>query len=279
MKWRSHLSTRTLIFKYGYGFNIACSSLNQSNESALFGVHYALGVDAHTNENFRRLKLVMLQIRRAALLQNRPRISIVRESRLAAAVDAISMGIVLVDRDATVVHVNLAAKRLLTKERGVSITDRRVRIAQPNRDRELERIILKTTRQHPVSGGAAGEISIDSATSSPCLNILVFAVPLRVTLEDALGAILIVSDPQSRVSSTSLDFIRALFDFTSAESQLVLALSNGETLASYAKRTGKSIETVRDQLKSTMGKMGVNSKSELVRLTPNTVGPLLEIDK
>ncbi|MCZ7599576.1 MAG: hypothetical protein M5U09_20075 [Gammaproteobacteria bacterium] len=106
------------IFKYGYGLNIACAALNEPNESALFGVHYPFGVDPYTTENFRRLELVMPHISRAARLRNRLRISLDREHRLAAAIDKISLGIVLLDRKGEVVQVNAAGERLLAEARG-----------------------------------------------------------------------------------------------------------------------------------------------------------------
>lgn len=267
------------IFKYGYGLNIACAALNEPNESALFGVHYPFGVDPYTTENFRRLELVMPHISRAARLRNRLRISLDREHRLAAAIDKISLGIVLLDRKGEVVQVNAAGERLLAEARGMSIVHRQVRIEQPDLHRAMEQLVLTTIRQNPVEGGSGGAISIGSPASSPALSIHVFPVPHRASREESLGAIVVLSDSHSRIPSTAHDVVRTILELTSAEAQLTIALANGESIASYARRTSRSVETVRSQLKRTMQKTNVSRQSDLVRLTLNSVGFLVDNDE
>ena len=261
-----------LLFKHGYGLFIGCNSLTRAGESALFGVHYGRGVDGYRKEHFRRLQLVMPHIRRAARLQNRIRTTGAKASRLAAAIDAVSSGIVLLDCNGEVVHCNLAAERLLSLNRGVRLRRRRVEIAQASLDRTLQRAIFEAIKRDPVSRGAGDAVSIDGETPTEALSLIVFPLPLRLSLEDCIGAIIVISEPFSRVPPAADVIVRAIFDLTPAEAQLAIALANGETVNSYAKRTGRSIETVRGQLKTIMGKTGVKRQSALVRLILNTLG-------
>lgn len=260
--------------KNGYGLFIGCSSLNRRDESALFGIHYARGVDAYRKEHFRRLQLVMPHVRRAAQLQNGLKTSIAKEARMAAVIDTISSGLVLLDRNRKIVHLNLAAERLLTKKTGAFITNQRVRLVQPDLDRRLQRITFDAIRRHVDTRDGGSALLVRSEHSSYPLSIVVFPLPLRVCLEDSVGAILVITEPFARVPTIALDIIMAVFGLTAAEARLAMALANGETVKSYARRIGRSVETVRDQLKTTMAKTGANRQAGLVRLVLNTIGSL-----
>jgi DNA-binding CsgD family transcriptional regulator len=58
--------------------------------------------------------------------------------------------------------------------------------------------------------------------------------------------------------------IAALFGLTPAEARLAAALSGGDTVSQAAGRYGVSVGTVRAQLKSIFGKMGVNRQQDLI---------------
>jgi pimeloyl-ACP methyl ester carboxylesterase/DNA-binding CsgD family transcriptional regulator len=67
------------------------------------------------------------------------------------------------------------------------------------------------------------------------------------------------------------DMLRGAFDLTPAEAEVMQALAEGQGLAEIAMARGRSIETVRAQLKAIMSKTETRSQSELVRLTLSTM--------
>ncbi len=67
------------------------------------------------------------------------------------------------------------------------------------------------------------------------------------------------------------DMLRGAFDLTPAEAEVMQALAEGQGLAEIATARGRSIETVRAQLKAIMSKTETRSQSELVRLTLSTM--------
>lgn len=268
-----------LLFKNGYGLFIGCSALNRGEESALFGIHYARDAEAYHDEHFKRLKLVIPHIRRAAQLQTRLNASIARESQLTDVIDRMSSGIVLLDHNAEVVHLNQAAERLVARPNSVSIKNRKVTLTQPHLERELERMVLETIRRAPPAGGAGGAIRIESESPGLPVSIIVFPLPRRVSHEDSLGAILVISEPFARVPSAALEILRALVGLTPAEAKTAIALANGESVDSYAKRTGRSTATVRDQLKSAMSKAGVKRQTALVCLILGMVASLADVER
>jgi DNA-binding NarL/FixJ family response regulator len=61
-----------------------------------------------------------------------------------------------------------------------------------------------------------------------------------------------------------------LFHFTRAESGVASALVNGLSVEQIAERHQVSRETVRSQLKSIFGKLGVSKQQDVVRLLLNS---------
>ena len=61
-------------------------------------------------------------------------------------------------------------------------------------------------------------------------------------------------------------WVRTAFNLTTAEVEVLRNLVDGGSLQTFAKETGKSIETVRSQLKSIQRKTDTRSQTELVRL-------------
>ncbi|WP_373353695.1 helix-turn-helix transcriptional regulator [Pseudoroseicyclus sp. CXY001] len=63
------------------------------------------------------------------------------------------------------------------------------------------------------------------------------------------------------------ELLRETFDLTGAETEVMRALAEGTSLTDIASARGRSVETVRAQLKSVMGKTETSSQIELMRLT------------
>lgn len=67
------------------------------------------------------------------------------------------------------------------------------------------------------------------------------------------------------------DLLRNAFDLTPAETDVVRALAEGQAITQIAEARGRSVETVRAQVKAIMGKTETRSQTELVRLTLSTM--------
>jgi len=87
---------------------------------------------------------------------------------------------------------------------------------------------------------------------------------------DAAPYILVLSSDMGWPAGFT-EMLKAAFDFTPAETEVVRALTEGGTLAQVAEQRGRSIDTIRAQLKSIMAKTETRSQTELVRLTLSTM--------
>lgn len=76
----------------------------------------------------------------------------------------------------------------------------------------------------------------------------------------------------------SADLIAGLFDLTPSEARITRAVAGGLTLEVAAREFGVSGETVRSQLKTAMGKMGVGRQVDLVRLVLGAALPVGRVE-
>ncbi|MEO7222249.1 MAG: helix-turn-helix transcriptional regulator, partial [Devosia sp.] len=92
-------------------------------------------------------------------------------------------------------------------------------------------------------------------------------VPLRRLALDIFGntaAILVLSEPTAEQNDGSL--LLSVFDLTSAEVDVAHAISAGQTVKEISRSRGRSVATVRNQLRSVMEKTGSRRQVDLVLL-------------
>jgi DNA-binding CsgD family transcriptional regulator len=92
-------------------------------------------------------------------------------------------------------------------------------------------------------------------------------VPIRRSGADIFGnsaAIAVLSLPKVGMPSATL--IQSLFDLTPAEIGVARALAEGKTVAQIASESGRSTNTLRNQVQSVMSKTGCTRQAELIIL-------------
>jgi DNA-binding CsgD family transcriptional regulator len=102
---------------------------------------------------------------------------------------------------------------------------------------------------------------------------VVQVVPIRRTAHDIFGntaAIVVLSEPKVGIADATL--LHSLFDLTPAELAVAQAVAAGSTVTQIALNTGRSVVTVRNQLKSAMSKTGSRRQVELVVLMQQLTG-------
>lgn len=100
-------------------------------------------------------------------------------------------------------------------------------------------------------------------------RLIVFHLRL-VSSDDAAPYVLVISS-EVHWPEGFTEMLRAAFDLTPVEAEVVRALTEGQTLQQIADTRNRSVDTIRAQLKSVMGKTETRSQTELVRLTLSTM--------
>lgn len=115
---------------------------------------------------------------------------------------------------------------------------------------------------------AKGQRSIPiRAALGGVITAVVQVLPIRRAAHDIFGntsAIVILSELKGQTASATL--IHSLFDLTPAEIAVAQSIAAGLSVAQIAATTGRSVDTIRTQLKSAMLKTGSNRQIELALL-------------
>ena len=98
-------------------------------------------------------------------------------------------------------------------------------------------------------------------------------VPIRRSGADIFGssaAIAVLSQPKAGMPSATL--VQSLFDLTPTEIAIARALAEGKTAAQIATESFRSINTVRNQVRSIMSKTGCTRQTELIIMMRQLAG-------
>jgi DNA-binding CsgD family transcriptional regulator len=101
-------------------------------------------------------------------------------------------------------------------------------------------------------------------------------IPIRRSAHDVFGscsAIVVLSE--ARLEGREATLVQSLFDLTAAELSIANDIAAGLTAKQIALRTGRSINTVRNQLAAILHKTGCSRQSELVILMNQLSGRLV----
>lgn len=120
-----------------------------------------------------------------------------------------------------------------------------------------------------IKGNGSDRTAILRAQTGPDGRIGLFHLRL-VRPDDAPPYVLVVSSELHWPEGFD-DLLRSAFEFTEAETDIVRGLTEGRSLAEVAEARGRSLATLRTQLKSVMAKTETRSQAELVRLTLSTL--------
>jgi len=166
----------------------------------------------------------------------------------------------VVDRNLTVIGVNTAAARTLGITRGARAQD----IALG----EGEGAVVAAQIARMLAGNRDAPAMLRSRSAR---SDRVIVLHLRVVRPQGAPAFVIAVTSEVGWPDGFSDMLRNAFELTGAEVEVMRALAEGGQIAEIAADRGRSIDTVRAQLKSIMAKTETRSQTELVRLTLSTM--------
>ncbi len=218
-----------------------------------------------TRAELEQFDLLVPHWQRAA--QMRQRLVALRTSQelLSSSLDAIAMPALLFDEAGLIVHKNAAAETLLRNDRSLRDLNGRLVATSPDTTRELQLQISNAVRTH--REGRVSETSIVAVRRPGQLSLTTTILPLRGGQDRSLlcGALMFVFDPE-RTPAPSAELVRKLFALTAAEAELAVALCGGQSAEEIAIARGRSLSTVRSQLRSLFAKTGTKRQSDLIGL-------------
>jgi len=191
-----------------------------------------------------------------------------REKRtLAESLDAVATATAIVTRDLRVLHVNTAATQLIGNGKGLRLVGGKLIATRPADHTALEAVTRRADGAREGIEQPPSTIVIHNAQHEPVLvRAHALARSSFVAAADNTGQVVLILTAARQQHDPGLDALLGSFGLTSAEQRVVRHLLQGSRLSNVARSLDVSIETVRSQLKSAYGKIGVQRQSDLVRL-------------
>lgn len=194
----------------------------------------------------------------------------IRSQATSIVLDAVPLGVILVNAAGRVLQTNRAAQRILALTDGLSTDSDGALLAAARKDTErLHEVVSEVASAAP--GGTAqpvGVLKLDRPTMSGSWLLAVIPVHARRRADTVseIAAIFVTETDTGDPTGIPPQSIERLFALTPAEARLLVALVDGLSLDEIAARSEVSKNTLRNQLNQIFRKTGANKQSELVRM-------------
>ncbi|HET7705453.1 MAG TPA: LuxR C-terminal-related transcriptional regulator [Thermoanaerobaculia bacterium] len=246
---------------------IGAYALNDDRYTASLVVYRDAGPHEFSAEDYRTMALIVPHVTTALRCWLRLREAEHRTAGMAAALDSLLTGIILLDRTRRVVWMNLHAHEIVARRDGLALQDGHLVGASQSQTNALRSILF----------------SIESPNRHATLARPSGSPPLLVTALGACGDnfpgstaeyMLLISDG-SQAGHGMNDYLQQVWKLTKAEAAVACAIADGKSLQEVSDATLVSVETLRSHLKRIFQKAGAHSQSDLVRLILATPAAML----
>ncbi len=215
-----------------------------------------------------QLRLAIPHLARALAVMFRLRDAEHRVATSANALQMLGSGVLMFDGAGKVVFTNRAAERLLTQERGLSIAEGQLAIADPLLQRNwLAALRLSLApRVMPQVAQVAALVALTGLGSTPTCMLRLSRLPVIARLNGSLGtAQLIAFITEARGWAAQIDpaLLTSTWGLSRAESRTATAICEGGKLGDIAGCLGLSANTLKSQLKQVYLKTGCVSRADL----------------
>lgn len=220
------------------------------------------------------LRLISPHIRRAATISGLFDLKAVEASAFAAAIDALATGVVLVDRDATIIHANTAAAAMLAAGEPIRSQRGRIGLAAPAAQSALDAAIQQAALDEIKLGQRGIAVPMRGGDGAPRV---IHVLPLRrgdirrAVMQRAVAALFVAPAAAPRLPSDALTLI---YDLTPAEVRVFELICEGRTQAQIGPILGIAASTVKTHLLHIFEKTGCRRQAELVKLAAGLALPL-----
>ncbi|MEO8276922.1 MAG: LuxR C-terminal-related transcriptional regulator [Thermoanaerobaculia bacterium] len=183
----------------------------------------------------------------------------------AAALDRMAMGVVILDSEGRVAHLNPAARKIFEKDSAVELVSDRLFFNQPEIEQALR--ALRETVDEPGARRrlAAQLLRLSRGGSRPPIEMLAISLEGLDLAQGGAALALFLSDPE-RTGDTPATILSGLYGLTPAESRVAGELLRGKRIDEIADHLGLKRETIRTHLKRIFHKVGTTRQADLVRL-------------
>lgn len=236
-------------------------------------IHRPHDAKAFGRKDLARYKYVLPHLSRALKARTRK----IQEDRYAgvpgAALDASISAIVVVDSHGRRVFWNAAAENLAVGRHLVfDRASKEIKLTYPEQTRRLREFISDVT-----SGGPGGSLRAVGADGLRPIAISISRLPSKTpslqpsSMTEHHLALLTIRDIETAIALDPLALTH-LFGLTFAEAEVAKEIATGVTVEDLAELRGRSVPTVRSQVRQILQKTGANSTRHLIGMLSRLPG-------
>lgn len=234
----------------------------EGSSSIVLTTQRMIGSERFARTELDALRRLLPHLRRAGQLAQR--LAKAHHEGLLDAFAALDCGALLLDANGRVIRINGKAESLLSP--GLRIRLGSLSAVDQKCDASLQALIRSaTSRDLSPEVATIDTVVVTGASTHPRI---VYAAPLVRSATDLFqhaAAVLILAQPAAG-SRCVERFLRAAFQFTSAESAVAMSLYDGHDVEDIARMRAVRPSTVRAQVKSMLAKTNTRRQAELVAL-------------
>jgi len=246
-------------------FRYLLGSVVHNSDDRQFCVLFARRDDAldFAPQHSNAMRMLIPHLQKAYRLQNQ--LALTQSYELA--LDAMPVGVAILDKEGTALFVNQRATACLQRDDGLALCQGRLRFGNCRDQETFDSLLGSAVAAH---GQDAAECSL---TTAQLPGTPPYQISLRALGPDSGAARLVenarcmvmIQDPGSRAAPT-VEHLRGAFGMTRAEAQVCLHLFDGYSLPETADKLNISRNTAKTHLKNIFEKCQVSSQNQLIRL-------------
>ncbi len=260
----------TMTQRYVHALNLSEEKSETSSSSVRRKLIAALWEDGHAfrRENLESMRLIAPHLDRAIRLQMRLNAADLHAKRVSGALDALTLGVILLDGRGRPLWLNKRAEEIAASGQPIRLCPTGLAAERRSDTQSLHDLI-----KGAVSSGSHGLLAISRGID--LRPLLVIALPLkppgaRETSDELVCGVIFISDPD-RTDKPTVEYLQRAFDLTYREAQTAMAIANGHGLRAAAQSMGVAVTTARSQLQQAFVKTGTSHQAELTALVHKTL--------
>lgn len=247
-----------------------------ANRFGSLSIHRRSWQPLFQDEELAYLRIIAPHVRRAVMISDMLGERTLERDMLAATLDRLAVGVMLLDESGRVLHANEAANELLNDASTLERSEDRLTATDPIAARDLAQAVASAARGTTIDTPRPGAVvSLRSRTGE---HDAAWVLPLDSGLRrefaarfSAKVAVFIPSSGDSTAFPAEL-FVRR-YAITPAECRVMVHLVQGMTPAEVADTLGITLATAKTHLARLFEKTGTSRQSDLVRLAMSALAP------
>lgn len=251
----------------GSRYMLGTATRDSAHRALLVGIMHAPGQGPFEASQRTILSQLVLHLRWAVEM-NRRLVPLQDSLRIAEqAFDRLAAPTVILDRARRVASMNASAEAVLRSADGLRAQGGRLAVDDPTARAQLQKALDGALdRASGKDRGGAAAIAVPRPSGRRPYGLVVMPLGERSPVA-AGGPVVIVRiiDPEID-TALAPGLLRQMFDLTTAEAEIAIAIARGGRLDAIARARGSSLATVRSQLQSVFAKTDTQRQADLVLL-------------